>query len=40
MNPITGFWEPRADIPAESAERPQDYKNYNDCPQHDISPFE
>lgn len=40
MNPITSFGEVWADIPAESTECPQDHKNYYDCPQHDISPFE
>jgi len=40
MDPTAGLWEPWADIPTEKAEQPQDDKNYDDSPQHEISPFE
>jgi hypothetical protein len=40
MNPIPGFREAWADISTECTECPQDHKNYDDYPQHDISPFE
>jgi hypothetical protein len=40
VNPTACFREPRADFSAEEAEQPQDYQNYDDCPQHKIPPFE
>jgi hypothetical protein len=40
MNPTAGLREPGTDVPAEKAEQPQDYQDYDDSPQHEISPFE
>ena len=40
MDPTAGTWEPWAYVPTQETEQPQYYKNYNDSPQHEISPFE
>jgi hypothetical protein len=40
MDPTAGFREAWADSPAEKAEQPQYYQDYDDSPQHEISPFE
>jgi len=40
MYPITGLRDALTDVPAEKAEHPQDDKNDDDSPQHEISPFE
>ncbi len=39
VHPIASARETRTDISAESAEQPQDKQDYDDCPQHEISPF-
>jgi hypothetical protein len=39
VNPIACLWEAGADVSTEKAEQPQDDQNYNDSPQHEISPF-
>jgi hypothetical protein len=38
MNPIAGAREPWAHVSAEKTKQPQDNQNYNDGPQHEISP--
>jgi hypothetical protein len=38
MDPIAGARHSWADIPAQKAEQPQDDENYDDGPQHKISP--
>jgi hypothetical protein len=40
VNPTAEAREAGTDIPTEKAEQPQDYQNYDDRPQHEISPFE
>jgi hypothetical protein len=40
MDPTPGTWEPWAYIAAQKTEQPQDDQNYDDSPQHEISPFE
>jgi len=39
MDPTACLRDPCTYVPAEKAEQPQDYKNYDDCPQHEITPF-
>jgi hypothetical protein len=39
MNPTAGLREPWADVPTEKAKQPQNDYNYDDSPQHKISPF-
>ena len=39
VNPITGARHPGTDVPTQKAEQPQDQKNDDDSPQHDISPL-
>jgi hypothetical protein len=40
MNPAAGLREAWTYISPEEAEQPQDQENYDDSPQHEISPFE
>jgi len=40
VDPAAGLWEAWTYVPAEKAEQPQYYQNYDDGPNHDISPFE
>ena len=40
VNPIAGAWEAWTYVSTQKAEQPQDKQNYDDCPQHEISPFE
>jgi hypothetical protein len=40
VNPTARFWEAGTNVPTEKADQPKDYKNYDDRPQHKISPFE
>ena len=40
MDPIAGFWEAGKNIPTKSTEQPEDQENDDDCPKHEISPFE
>jgi hypothetical protein len=40
MDPTAGFREAWTDSPTEKAEQPQDEQNYDDSPQHEVSPFE
>jgi hypothetical protein len=40
VNPTASLREARIYSPTEKAEQPQDYQNYDDRPQHEISPFE
>jgi hypothetical protein len=40
MNPTAGLREAWKYIAAKKAEKPQDQENYDDSPQHEISPFE
>jgi hypothetical protein len=39
VNPIAGAREVWNYVSTEKAEQPQDYQNYDDSPQHEISPF-
>jgi hypothetical protein len=39
VDPIACPWEARTDSPAKKAEQPKNEQNYDDCPQHGISPF-
>jgi hypothetical protein len=39
VNPVSGAREPRADIPPEKSEQPQDEQNDDNGPQHTLSPF-
>jgi hypothetical protein len=39
MNPTTRLREAWTDAPTEKAEQPQDHENYDNSPQHEISPF-
>jgi hypothetical protein len=39
MDPAASLREAGADIPAKSTEQPEDEQNYDDGPQHEISPF-
>jgi len=39
MDPTACLREAGADVPAEKAKKPQDDQNYDDSPQHEISPF-
>lgn len=29
-----------ADVPTQKAEQPEDDENYDDCPKHEITPFD
>jgi hypothetical protein len=40
MNPTAASRKTRADVRPEKAEQPQDKQDYDDSPQHEISPFE
>jgi hypothetical protein len=40
MDEIARFGETRADRTAEKAQQPQDQKNDDDSPQHEISPLQ
>jgi hypothetical protein len=40
MDPTACFRETWAYVSTQKAEQPQDQQNYNDSPQHEISPFE
>jgi hypothetical protein len=40
VNPIARARESWTYVPTEKAEQPQDYQNYDNGPQHEISPFE
>jgi hypothetical protein len=40
MDPTAGFRKSWADPATEKAQRPQDEKNYDNGPQHEIAPFE
>jgi hypothetical protein len=40
MNPTAGAREPWTNVPSEKSEQPQYDQNYDDSPQHEISPFE
>jgi len=40
MDPTAGLREAWADSATEKAEQPQDDQDYNDSPQHEVSPFE
>jgi hypothetical protein len=40
MDPTARLREARAYVPTEKAEQPQHYQNYDNSPQHEISPFE
>ena len=40
MDPTACFREAWTYVPTEKAEQPQDYQDYDDGPQHEISPFE
>jgi hypothetical protein len=40
VNPIAGLREAWTDSSTEKAEQPQDEQDYDDGPQHDVSPFE
>ncbi|MCJ7585355.1 MAG: hypothetical protein MUO30_11395 [Anaerolineales bacterium] len=40
VNPTAGLREAWAYVPTEKAKQPQDYENYDDRPQYEISPFE
>jgi hypothetical protein len=39
MDPTAGARQPRTYVPAEKSKQPQNYKNYDDSPQHEISPL-
>jgi hypothetical protein len=39
MDPTSESREAWADVPTEKAEQPQYDQNYDDSPQHEISPF-
>jgi len=39
VNPIPGARKPWADIRAKEAKQPQYKQDYDDSPQHEISPF-
>jgi hypothetical protein len=39
VDPTAGLGKARADIPAEEAKQPKDEQDYDDGPQHEISPF-
>jgi hypothetical protein len=39
VNPIAGLREATTDPATKKAKQPQDEQNYNDCPQHFVSPF-
>jgi hypothetical protein len=39
MDPIAGLRDSLADILAKKAQHPQNDQNYDDCPQHEISPL-
>ena len=39
MDPIAGFRETWADVSPEKAQRPQDYQDDDNGPNHEISPF-
>jgi hypothetical protein len=39
MNPAACLREAWTYVPTEKAEQPQYYQNYDDGPQHEISPF-
>jgi hypothetical protein len=40
VNPTAGLWEAWTDSSTKEAEQPQYYQDYDDSPQHEISPFE
>lgn len=40
MDPTACFRKSRTNVPTEKAEQPQYYQDYDDSPQHEISPFE
>jgi hypothetical protein len=40
MDPTACFREAWAYVSTQKAEQPQYYQNYDDSPQHEISPFE
>lgn len=40
MDPAACLRETWTDAPTEITEQPQNYQNYDDSPQHEISPFE
>ena len=40
MDPAACFREAWANASTQKAEQPQDDQNYDDSPQHEISPFE
>jgi hypothetical protein len=39
VNPIASFREATTDPATKKAKQPQDEQNYDDCPQHFVSPF-
>jgi hypothetical protein len=39
VNPTAGTREPWAYVPTKEAKQPQYKENYDDSPQHDVSPF-
>jgi hypothetical protein len=40
MDPIASAWETWTDVSTEKAEQPQHEQNYDDGPNHEISPIE
>jgi hypothetical protein len=40
MDPTACLWKTWHNAPAEKAKQPQDDQNYDDSPDHNISPFE
>jgi hypothetical protein len=40
MDPAACARQPWTYVPAEKAEQPKDYQNYDDSSQHEISPLE
>jgi len=40
MNPATGSWKRRTDVPAQKTKQPKYKKNDDNCPNHGIFPIE